>query len=338
MRKYLIVSLSAVLFAIITFPLHAQTGDAVAASRPDRVLTRTFEVRSESGTGTVNTIPKWVDTSGALADSAVSESGGLLKVGSTTQTGRLHLVGAATSDVFSGIGVDPSTGPSFNFGYGGFSFGRSTGFFNVRPDSLAEGPNPSLRFATADTVRMIITKDGKVGIGYGIGSGTSTTTPAEKLDVIGNIHATGSITADGALYAKFQDIAEWVPASGDLAPGTVVILNHEKNNEVMASATAYDTSVAGVVSAQPGLSLGVRREGREQVATTGRVNVRVSAARGAIGIGDLLVTSDTPGTAMRSEPMIINGRKFHQPGTIIGKALEPLAAGEGEILVLLSLQ
>jgi hypothetical protein len=31
-------------------------------------------------------------------------------------------------------------------------------------------------------------------------------------------------------------------------------------------------------------------------------------------------------------------RSFHQPGTIIGKALEPLASGKGEILVLLSLQ
>jgi hypothetical protein len=29
---------------------------------------------------------------------------------------------------------------------------------------------------------------------------------------------------------------------------------------------------------------------------------------------------------------------MHAPGTIIGKALEPLAGGKGEILVLLSLQ
>jgi hypothetical protein len=41
---------------------------------------------------------------------------------------------------------------------------------------------------------------------------------------------------------------------------------------------------------------------------------------------------------MVSEPMEINGRKFHQPGTILGKALEPLAKGEKDILVLLSLQ
>ena len=69
-----------------------------------------------------------------------------------------------------------------------------------------------------------------------------------------------------------------------------------------------------------------------------RVKVKVDASRGAIGVGNLLVTSEKEGVAMRSEPMEINGRQFHQPGTILGKALEPLRDGEGEILVLLSLQ
>lgn len=44
------------------------------------------------------------------------------------------------------------------------------------------------------------------------------------------------------------------------------------------------------------------------------------------------------GYAMKSQPLDLNGRKIHQPGTVIGKALEPLTGGEGEILVLLSLQ
>jgi hypothetical protein len=41
---------------------------------------------------------------------------------------------------------------------------------------------------------------------------------------------------------------------------------------------------------------------------------------------------------MKSEPLMIQGRPFHSPGTLIGKALEPLEKGTGEILVLLSLQ
>jgi hypothetical protein len=35
---------------------------------------------------------------------------------------------------------------------------------------------------------------------------------------------------------------------------------------------------------------------------------------------------------------MVGNRSFHSPGTIVGKALEPLAKGTGEILVLLSLQ
>jgi hypothetical protein len=41
---------------------------------------------------------------------------------------------------------------------------------------------------------------------------------------------------------------------------------------------------------------------------------------------------------MKSEPVNIGGVQLHRPGTLIGKALEPLAQGTGEILVLLSLQ
>ena len=102
--------------------------------------------------------------------------------------------------------------------------------------------------------------------------------------------------------------------------------------------TAYDTTVAGVVSSRPGVILGVAAAGKEKIATTGRVKVKVDATHASILIGDLLVTSDVAGTAMKSEAVEINGRKFHQPGTVIGKALQPLPSGRGEILVLLSLQ
>jgi hypothetical protein len=74
------------------------------------------------------------------------------------------------------------------------------------------------------------------------------------------------------------------------------------------------------------------------VATTGRVKVKVDATNGPIRIGDLLVTSDKPGVAMKSVPVDVSGIRMHRPGTLIGKALEPLAQGTGEILVLLSLQ
>ena len=64
----------------------------------------------------------------------------------------------------------------------------------------------------------------------------------------------------------------------------------------------------------------------------------MDATRGPVRIGDLLVTGDTPGGAMRSEAVDVCGVTLHRPGTIISKALEPLAGGTGDILVLLSMQ
>ncbi|HJT68048.1 MAG TPA: hypothetical protein VJ749_16450 [Pyrinomonadaceae bacterium] len=68
------------------------------------------------------------------------------------------------------------------------------------------------------------------------------------------------------------------------------------------------------------------------------MRVKVDAGNGPINIGDLLVTSDITGVAMKSIAVDVGEIRIHRPGTLIGKALEPLATGTGEILVLLSLQ
>lgn len=156
-------------------------------------------------------------------------------------------------------------------------------------------------------------------------------------NVTGNLNATGTITG-GNIQAKYQDVAEWVPSSEQITSGTVVVLDTTKSNQVISSSEAYDTRVAGVVSEQPGIALGESGAGKVLVATTGRVLVKVDASQGPIHIGDLLVTSDVPGVAMKSEPVKVGKRMMHLPGTLIGKALEPLEKGSGKILVLLSLQ
>ncbi|OLE51701.1 MAG: hypothetical protein AUG51_21750 [Acidobacteria bacterium 13_1_20CM_3_53_8] len=183
---------------------------------------------------------------------------------------------------------------------------------------------------TNSTFRLVVGTGGNVGIGV--------TNPSERLVVSGNINATGNITADGNISAKYQDVAEWVQSSHSMQAGTVVILDPSHSNQVTTSTQSYDTRVAGVVSEHPGLSLGESAPNKVLVATTGRVKVRVDATRSPIHVGDLLVTSDVEGVAMRSEPVNIGGVQMHRPGTLIGKALEPLEHGTGEILVLLSLQ
>ena len=182
----------------------------------------------------------------------------------------------------------------------------------------------------ATTSKLLLMENGgNVGIGL--------TNPTEKLDVSGNLKVSGAITG-GTIHAKYQDVAEWVESSQALAAGTVVVLDHTRSNQVVASSKAYDTRVAGVISLQPGIALGESGAGKVLVATTGRVKIKVDASAGPIQIGDLLVTSDKEGVAKKSEPLMLGGVQIHRPGTLIGKALEPLTKGTGEILVLLSLQ
>jgi hypothetical protein len=173
---------------------------------------------------------------------------------------------------------------------------------------------------------LTVTSGGTIGLG----------TPNPNLS--SRLHVVGNVMVDGNIAAKYQDIAEWVPADAALEPGTVVITDPSLINHVVASTKAYDTRVAGVVASKPGIVLGEEGEGKIRVATMGRVMVNVDASISPIQIGDLLVTSGNSGLAMRSQAVNIGGVEMHRPGTLIGKALEPLPSGRGRILVLLSLQ
>lgn len=214
----------------------------------------------------------------------------------------------------------------------------------VAPARLGSGTANTTTFLRGDNTWTALTSSQWTTSGSNINYATAgnvgigNASPTSKLDVTGNGHFTGNLTVDGTINAKYQDVAEWVPSSEELSAGTVVVLDQTKSNQVISSTASYDTRVAGVISEQPGITLGEGGAGKVLVATTGRVRVKVDATRAPIQIGDLLVTSDVSGVAMKSEPIEIGGRKMHMPGTLIGKALEPLAQGKGEILVLLSLQ
>jgi hypothetical protein len=206
--------------------------------------------------------------------------------------------------------------------YSEFFTGSSGGVMGLHLGSRSN--IPLSLYTNSSGPQFLLTTSGNVGIG--------TTSPTAMLHVAGNIQV------DGNIAAKYQDVAEWVPATSKLAPGTVVILGGAKPNEVTASDRPYDTRVAGVVSDKPGLILGEGGDNQIKVAHIGRVKVKVDASYGAVHIGDLLVTSGTPGHAMRSQPLAVGSATIHQPGTLIGKALESLDNGQGEVLVLLTLQ
>jgi hypothetical protein len=100
----------------------------------------------------------------------------------------------------------------------------------------------------------------------------------------------------------------------------------------------YDTRVVGVVSGagtyRPAMILD-RRPGattEPPVALMGKVYCMVDATDSPIRAGDLLTSSSRPGHAMGA------GDRARRTGAVIGKALQPLAAGAGLIPILVTLQ
>jgi hypothetical protein len=67
-------------------------------------------------------------------------------------------------------------------------------------------------------------------------------------------------------------------------------------------------------------------DSRPVLAIAGRVPTSVTTENGPIAVGDLLVASSTPGTAMRGDPSV-------SVGAVVGKAMEPLSEGVGSIMV-----
>ncbi len=149
------------------------------------------------------------------------------------------------------------------------------------------------------------------------------------------IAAQGDVSADGALHAAgfqsgFADLAEWVRISEPVSTGDVVELDPQNPGQYR-KATGYCSSrVAGVVSTDPGLTLGGETQGaRAVLALAGIVPVNVCDKGGAISLGDLLTVSSTPGVAQKADVRDLSGCG------LVGKALEAMSEDVGSILVLL---
>jgi len=74
------------------------------------------------------------------------------------------------------------------------------------------------------------------------------------------------------------------------------------------------------------------------VVVRGPCQVKASAAGRAIQVGDLLSSASVAGQAARAGTVLVEGVAIAAPGTVFGKALEPLDAGEGLIYVYVTLQ
>jgi hypothetical protein len=144
-----------------------------------------------------------------------------------------------------------------------------------------------------------------------------------RTTMTGDFHLTGDLVAKGIVNSPAgTELAQRYAADAGYPPGTVVIFGG--GQEITASTTAQDSRVAGIVSTVPAFMMG-DKAGTDQshpyVALKGRVPCRVA---GPVAKGDLLTTSTVPGAAQRAT--------VHQTGTILGKALQDLAAGEVRII------
>jgi endosialidase-like protein len=94
---------------------------------------------------------------------------GNVGIGASNPEAKLHVFGSNTADAIIGLGPNPDGSPgtesAFNIFYSGATSGRGSGGINVRPDSGAVAPNPSLRFWVANVERVIIDNEGFIGLG-----------------------------------------------------------------------------------------------------------------------------------------------------------------------------
>jgi len=172
-------------------------------------------------------------------------------------------------------------------------------------------------------------------------------------DVEFKVNGGGYVYADGGYYsgADFSEMLAVSSGGRSVEAGDVMVIDPSRDRSIVMATKAYSTLAAGVYSTSPGFvgsprdwdkTLGEDQTGTysmDEMATMhneiplavmGIVPCKVSAENGPINPGDLLVTSDTPGHAMReADP---------PNGTIIGKALGSLGAGTGVIEVLVTLQ
>src|SRR5262249_55982488 len=140
--------------------------------------------------------------------------------------------------------------------------------------------------------QFAIRGDGSVGIG--------TDTPQAQLDVVGMTQTQCLKILGGC------DVAEPFQMSDrEIAKGSLVIIDDEREGQLKLARDEYDTRVAGIISGANGISPGISLsqagviEGGQNVALTGRVYALADATHGPIKPGDLLTSSSIPGHVMK---------------------------------------
>jgi hypothetical protein len=249
-----------------------------------------------------------------------------------------------------GVGVQGSSNSTTGFGVQGT--GPNTGAQGVATSNafFAAGVWGNATATTGTTRGVYGTSSSSSGIGvHGIAQTGGQFETGNGNEIIGRglghtnfrVDDTGKVFADGGFQTGGADFAESFAVRGErnqYEAGDLLVIDRSGSRRMALAQNPYSKLVAGIYSTKPGL-LGTPHtmsdpaiEQEVPLAVVGVVPCKVTADNGSIAPGDLLVSSSTPGFAMRG-----TNRK-RMLGAVVGKALEPLTNGKGTILVLVTLQ
>lgn len=227
------------------------------------------------------------------------------------------------------------------YGFGGQFKGVDGGLYTEGSGALSPGAWIKNTSGVASLIENSSTGNGNAtlylvqgnsGGDFVVGASSYLGTNYWRVDRTGRGYFNGGTQNSGADFAEQMAVEG---DEGDYEPGDVLVISTNADRMVELSTQPFATTVIGVYSTQPAVLAGAPDTDDPlsgiPVAITGIVPCKVSAENGAIRRGDLLVTSSTPGHAMRA------GENPPQ-GTVLGKALGELREGTGVIYVLVTLQ
>ena len=110
------------------------------------------------------------------------------------------------------------------------------------------------------------------------------------------------------------DLAERYTSDDNLTAGDIVTLDANNVGAVKKSTLRYQSDMIGIVSTEPGATLGPDGEKAYPIALVGRVPVKVTTENGDIKSGDRITSSSIAGYGMKA----VNG------GRVVGTALDDL--------------
>jgi hypothetical protein len=328
------------------FVITNASGDTLLLAMPDHLiqmgkrdssivtlhrLGRGLEARraARQGHGLSSILSNPANNGWAIAGQTTGNGAGVFGITSVNYVPNTWGTGVLGYSSGSGFGV---TGWAGGGGIGGFFFSRGDGFQAALVAETAGEVASALvarRWNANPEANIAIFGTGQVGA------------PSERyvagIKGNGDIWSRGNIHADGTITSGGADFAERFEVIGDVAayePGDVLQISPDADRHLELATEPYSRRIAGVYATKPGVLLGtLAPETSVPLGVVGVVPTKVTGEGGPIFRGDLLVTSSTPGHAMKGDPEHIG------VGMVIGRALQAFdGEGHGLIEVLVNVQ